>query len=378
MENTLDTYDCIIIGGGIAGLSLSIQLSIKQRNVLLIEKGNYPSHKVCGEYISNESISFLNGLGLEEVLADSPKIDRLFLSSPSGISVRRKLDIGGIGISRYKLDYELYLQAKKTGVDIKTDTKVTNITREGHGAYSVETSKQSYQTSIVIGAFGKNSSIDKVLGLNYKAKNKKNLYVAVKYHIKADFDTSVVEMHNFEGGYCGISSIEDDKINLSYITKASAIKKFGSIEKMEKHVLSKNPHLRKYFEDATFLFKSPLTISHLHFGTKKTVVNDIIMIGDSAGNIAPLSGNGMSIALKSSQLAFNEIERYFNSKISYKKMTDSYNEQYNIFFKNRISHAKFINLFFLSPFFSNIAFAFLKIFPKPIDWMSKKIRGDHF
>jgi flavin-dependent dehydrogenase len=45
-------YDVAIIGGGLAGLSLSIQLAKKNYSVVLFEKEKYPFHKVCGEYIS--------------------------------------------------------------------------------------------------------------------------------------------------------------------------------------------------------------------------------------------------------------------------------------------------------------------------------------
>ena len=49
-----DIFDVIIIGGGLAGLTSAIHLSKHNIKVLLVEKTNYPSHKVCGEYISKE------------------------------------------------------------------------------------------------------------------------------------------------------------------------------------------------------------------------------------------------------------------------------------------------------------------------------------
>ena len=52
-------FDAIIIGGGLAGLSLAIQLAQLKRSVLLLEKNKYPFHRVCGEYISMESWDFL-------------------------------------------------------------------------------------------------------------------------------------------------------------------------------------------------------------------------------------------------------------------------------------------------------------------------------
>ena len=48
--------DVIIIGGGLAGLTSALHLSKKGFKVTLIEKHDYPRHKVCGEYLSNEVV----------------------------------------------------------------------------------------------------------------------------------------------------------------------------------------------------------------------------------------------------------------------------------------------------------------------------------
>ena len=60
-----DGYDVAIVGGGLAGLALSIQLAKQGHRVIVFEKEEYPFHKVCGEYISSESWDFLISLGLD-------------------------------------------------------------------------------------------------------------------------------------------------------------------------------------------------------------------------------------------------------------------------------------------------------------------------
>jgi flavin-dependent dehydrogenase len=122
-----DTYDCAIIGGGLAGLSLAIQLAGENRKVILFEKENYPFHKVCGEYISSESTGFLERLGIRLGEMDIPAITELLLTSPHGIAVKVPLDVCGIGISRYKLDYMLYRIALDKGVEVRVNTKVMKL-----------------------------------------------------------------------------------------------------------------------------------------------------------------------------------------------------------------------------------------------------------
>ena len=57
--------DVVIIGGGLAGLAGAVHLSKQGLQVILIEKTAYPRHKVCGEYISNEILPYLNWLDID-------------------------------------------------------------------------------------------------------------------------------------------------------------------------------------------------------------------------------------------------------------------------------------------------------------------------
>ena len=110
-------YDVTIIGGGLAGLSLSIQLAKKNYSVALYEKEQYPFHKVCGEYISLESWSFIESLGLPLSQMQLPIIKKLLISSTNGNTLLHKLPLGGFGISRYYIDNELKKIAQAAGVE---------------------------------------------------------------------------------------------------------------------------------------------------------------------------------------------------------------------------------------------------------------------
>ena len=88
-------YDAAIVGGGLAGLSLSIQLAKAGNNVVLFEKEKYPFHKVCGEYISLESWDFISSLGLNLKERNLPIIKRLFVSSPNGKYIIQEMPLGG-------------------------------------------------------------------------------------------------------------------------------------------------------------------------------------------------------------------------------------------------------------------------------------------
>src|SRR5690348_16043751 len=82
MNNKGAAYDVAVIGGGLAGLSLAIQLAKQDFNVILFERERYPFHKVCGEYISMESWCFLQHLGVPLHDMNLPIIQTLQLTAP--------------------------------------------------------------------------------------------------------------------------------------------------------------------------------------------------------------------------------------------------------------------------------------------------------
>ena len=311
--NPSNTFQVSIIGGGIAGLTLAIQLADAGYSSIVFEKNKYPFHKVCGEYVSMESWNFLERLGLKLSEMKLPHIKKLIISSPSGKALHHQLDLGGFGISRYLLDSKLAETAIKKGVVLLEDCKVSDVKFDGK-QFTVETSKGNFISEIAVGAWGKKSNLDTKLVRAFTLKDKtENNYVGIKYHINIDFPDDLIELHNFENGYCGISKIEDGKHCLCYICDSENLKKYnGDIKKMEKEVLMKNPFLKKYFTEATFLFDEPLAISQIKIGYKNAIENNILMLGDSAGNIAPLSGNGMSMAMRSSFVLNGLLNEYFN------------------------------------------------------------------
>ncbi|MBU9936905.1 MAG: FAD-dependent oxidoreductase, partial [Ferruginibacter sp.] len=114
--------DIIIIGGGLAGLVSAIHLSKAGLSVILIEKNEYPKHKVCGEYVSNEVLPYLQQLGADPMTTGAKKINRFLLSTTRGKTTEIKLPLGGFGVSRYTLDHFLFQRAVQNGCSVMQDT----------------------------------------------------------------------------------------------------------------------------------------------------------------------------------------------------------------------------------------------------------------
>jgi len=288
-------YDVVIAGGGLAGLIAAISLSRSQHSVLLLEKKDYPFHKVCGEYVSNEVLNYLQSLGFDPFAYGASAISKLRVSTPQGKNYHVPLGLGGFGISRYTMDDALHKLALASGAAVKTQTRVSNIRLENN-LFKIDTFEGGqFMAKIVIAAHGKRDMLDKKLERGFI--NRHTGYMGVKYHIKTDYPANEIGLDNFRNGYCGITRIEQDIYNLCYLYKKSPAISFKSIPELEAAVLHKNPVLKSIFHNSDFLSGKPEVINEICFDRKEPVKDNILMCGDSAGLITPLCGNGMAMAI---------------------------------------------------------------------------------
>jgi flavin-dependent dehydrogenase len=325
----------VIIGGGLAGLICAIQLKRQDLEVALIEKKEYPFHRVCGEYISNEVTPFLERLGVYPSQFNPPKINQLHISSVGGHQATMELPLGGFGISRYQFDHFLYQYAKDLGVQFITRKSVQSVDFK-KGQFEITLNdQQKLHSTITIGAFGKRSVLDKSLARPFMKK--RSPYLAVKYHAKGQFPRNRISLHNFPGGYAGLSCVEDEKLNLCYLAPREALKELGTIERLEAKLLSKNPFLKQAFNDLEFQFEQPLVINEVSFASKLPVERHILMCGDAAGMITPLCGNGMAMAIHSSSILSPLITKFFNKPYYQRdELERDYALNWNDHFKQRL------------------------------------------
>jgi flavin-dependent dehydrogenase len=236
-----NTWDVLIIGGGLAGLTTALHLSKYDCKICLIEKYSYPHHKVCGEYVSNEVLPYLKSLSIDPFSVGAKNISKFEITDTKGTPIKTELPLGGFGISRFTFDNLLY-QAVKDKIEVIFDTveKVTFNKNE----FTVSTQKkQVHKADFVVGAFGKRSNIDTFL--KRKFISKPSPWLAVKAHYEYDFPEDMVALHNFDGGYCGLSKTETNAVNACYLTTFKSFKKFGDIDAFQKNTLSENPFFKK-------------------------------------------------------------------------------------------------------------------------------------
>ena len=374
------TYDLAIVGGGLAGLSLSIQMAKAGCKVILFEKEQYPFHRVCGEYISLESWDFLQSLGVDLKSLNVSHIKRLSVSAKNGNSFEQELPLGGFGISRYKLDHSLAQIAKQSGVVLFEQTRVNEI-GFSNDEFNVQSTIGSFKSKVAVGCFGKRSNLD----VKWKRpfvlakKNKLNNYIGIKYHIRCNFPNDLIALHNFKKGYCGISKIENEQYCFCYLTVADNLQNSeNDIKKMEQTILSANPHLKKIFDECEMLWKEPVVISQISFDKKNLIEDHVLMIGDAAGMITPLCGNGMSMALHASKIAAGQIQEFLKGAISRELMEINYSAQWNKLFSKRLKTGRMLQRLLNDPRLTNLVIGLSRYFPSLIRTLVKKTHGNPF
>ncbi len=369
----MESSEVIIIGGGLAGLTAAIHLSLHGIQVTVFEKNDYPKHKVCGEYISNEVIPYLKSIQLDIDELHPTKISKLHFSNTNGRSIGIDLPLGGFGISRYSLDHFLYKKAVANGCKV-----IQNVVEDvsfNQDAFTVTTTdNEQFKAKIVLGAFGKRAAIDQKMHRNFIKQ--KSPWLAVKAHYKGTFPDDVVGLHNFRGGYCGVSKVEDDLVNICYLADYDTFKNFKNVAEYQALVVAKNPHLKMIFESMTMVFEKPLTISQISFAQKSIIDQHILMIGDTAGLIHPLCGNGMAMAIHSAKIAAELVIKYLNKEIpSRLALEEHYTREWNYNFKKRLRFGRRLSSLFQKPKLSTVALRIVTIFPFLLSIIITKTHG---
>jgi flavin-dependent dehydrogenase len=367
----------IVVGGGLAGLISSIFLQRSGINTLLIEKKEYPFHRVCGEYISNEVKPFLKRMDLFPEHLKPSELTRFNLSDIKGNLAEVDLPLGGFGVSRYQFDEFLYQKAQDAGVEVKTKTEVIDIAfAENEFTVSLK-GGEALISEFVINAYGKRSKLDK--SFDRKFIKKKSPFLGVKYHAKIDFPKDVIGLYNFKGGYCGISHVEDDKVNICYLSRRENLKKHGDIAKMEKAVLHKNPILKEILVNAEMLLEKPEVINEISFEQKASVENHMLMAGDTAGLITPLCGNGMAMAIHSGYLASKSIIDFYEGRSkSRAEVENHYQEVWTKNFSKRLWVGRKTQDLFGNQFRAGLSLKFIRSFPALAKKLIKQTHGEVF
>jgi flavin-dependent dehydrogenase len=368
--------DLIIIGGGLAGLTAAIDVARSGFGVTVIESKQYPQHKVCGEYVSNEILPYFDRLAIPVREWQPRQVQRFRLHAPSGRWVESRLPLGGFGLRRFTLDERLYQLARDRGVRFALKTTVKDIAFS-EDRFEVRASDgREWEAKTVVGSFGKRSGLDRRLDRSF-AKEPAD-YIGVKFYVETDFPEDLVALYNFDGGYAGAVRVEDGTVDVAYLTRSRQLRANGGLEELEETVLYRSPPLRDLLTTTRRADVRPLTISNISFSPKEQVRNHVLMVGDAAGMIPPLCGNGMAMGVHAAKLASESVVAYLSGRETREGMERGFHRRWQRQFARRLFWGRRLHSFMGQPLGSELAVGALRLMPGVLPALIRRTHGAAF
>ncbi len=310
-------YDLIIIGGGPAGTSAAISAARQGASVLLLERGRFPRHKVCGEFVSAESLSLLRDLlDLQHaaLLHDAVRIPRarMFLD---GRTLHASVDPPAASIARFDLDAALWHSAESAGVYARQQATVQSV--GGSGPFRIVTAGKEFEARALVNASGRWSNLNLAPAENGARSEK---WLGVKAHFAEPVSEPSVDLYFFDGGYCGVQPVGAGRVNASAMVRADVASSLPE-------VFARHPELRERSRNWT-LVSDPVSTSPLIFRHPQPERDRILMAGDAAGFVDPFVGDGISLALRSGSLAARSLKSFLAGEASLNDAVRSYSQAY--------------------------------------------------
>ncbi len=317
MQNRRAEFDIAVIGAGPAGSSSAITAARLGARVVLFEAGEFPRHKVCGEFVSAESLDVLRDLlrfvpAAGPVLEDAPVIDQVRLHL-NGSVVSAGVQAPSLSISRYDLDALLWDSAKRAGIDARPGCEVRSI--EGTSPFHIDTSYGTVEASTVIIAAGRWSRFTAREPIPTGPK-----WIGVKAHFREQQPSRSTDLYFFENGYCGVQPIANDVVNACAMVRSD---RATSLEE----VLALHPALaaRRHNWQA---ITEPVSTAPLIYRIPLPVRDNLMFVGDAAAFIDPFVGDGISIALRTGQFAATSLAPFLISACSLRDALAEYESNY--------------------------------------------------
>lgn len=317
MQQTQPEFDIAVIGGGPAGTSAAITAARFGATVALFEAGEFPRQKVCGEFVSAESLEVLRDLVRNTAEADSPLrsapvIDetRLFLA---GHVISAGVAPPALSIPRYTLDSFLWQAAKQAGVEAQSSCEIRAV--QGDGPFVLDTAAGQVRASAVIVAAGRWSKFKPHIPIPNGPK-----WIGLKSHYRESASPRSTDLYFFEHGYCGVQPVADDVVNACAVVRSD---RATSLDE----VFALHPALAQRRRDWQAIM-DPVTTAPLIHLTPQPVRDNRLFAGDAAAFIDPFVGDGISIALRSGRLAATSLQAFLKGSGSLTSALECYEGDY--------------------------------------------------
>ncbi len=317
------TYDLIVVGAGPAGSAAAISAAKKGATVLLLERSRFPRHKVCGEFVSAESLDLLRDLLIpaqRQLISNAPRIARGRIFA-DGAVLDAEITPPAASIPRFDLDAVLWDSCRQSGVETREECVVQIV--EGDGPFTVITAGGSYASESLINATGRWSNLTSAAT---RACVTAQRWIGIKAHLCEPSAAASVDLYFFESGYCGVQPISAPSNGSGTRINACAMVR-SDIATTLPEVLHCHPALLERSRSWEPLMQ-PVSTAPLVFHEPEPLQRQVLQVGDAATFVDPFIGDGISLALRSGNLAAHCLQPFLSGKCSLQQAAESYRASY--------------------------------------------------
>ena len=345
-----------IIGGGLAGLSLGCALLQRKLPVAIYESGEYPRHRVCGEYIRGVEPATLKALGIEREFADAATLADLQCFWRDRPFLRKSLRNRAWGLSRYMLDERLCRRFTSLGGDLYTNQRIES----GNGSSSSYV-HNSAQSEGILWACGR--------------RKQKSQWLGLKMHVQHMPLHRDLELHLGDHAYVGICPIEHGRINV-----CGLFSKRPSIRARKPDLFIRYLEqcgLGKLAERLQAAEPDPISYAAVSgFSCERAPKSmEAASIGDHYSMIPPFTGNGMSMAFESAAMAVQPIMQWANGDASWEQANRQLQRKIHRHFRNRLALARWAHRYFYHPKYQPLFYVAAKTRMLPFQLLTNWTQG---
>lgn len=347
--------DYVIIGGGVAGLAAAIRLTELGLSPLIIEAGSYPAHKMCGEFLAPSCLAVLEKWGIEPHF-----IDQINFSTNHKRAEFLLPKVAG-ALSHSILDPLLLQKALQGNASIYTNCRLLHLMPATADSLphslQLEGGKMIQARQLII-------ATGRVPGL--VQKHSPAQYIGIKAHFSGVPLQNALEMFFFKGAYLGLAPLGQDVCNVACLAQLSVVERHATTEAFINSLLQQNRWLKSYLGRAHHLFDSWLAVKVPHFGCRAlSPLPNVYFIGDAAGTIPPVTGNGLAMSIASGLMA---------AEYAYQKDAAGYKKAWQQQFTRPILWGRMLHQLLIKQAGASLAVRLTKSFPRLFHQCYQKTR----
>jgi flavin-dependent dehydrogenase len=305
--------DVIVVGAGPAGSVAATVLARAGARVRLLDRTTFPRDKLCGDTVNPGTLAELRRLDLASAVETCGlRIDGMRVTGPGGVTIEGRYPEGSSGraLLRRDLDWALLEMAVDAGAQFEPAVAVRHALVEQSGAtrtiigvtVAASGRERALRAPVTIAADGRRSTLAFSLGLARHPRAPRRWAIGA-YYEGAGGLSSLGEMHIGRDGYIGVAPVPGNLANVCLVRASQpGDQGFGAPSALLSAALERHPRLRDRFAGAR-LVRPPVVLGPLAVDVSEEAIDGLLLAGDSAGFIDPMTGDGLRFAVRGGVLA---------------------------------------------------------------------------